>query len=187
MASEADTLLVVSAIEDVVAESNLQSGGTEPCISVLTLLEVLGIAIPFIVVLLRVGVRVYGAAPLVRVVGGVEESGLQSEFQPPVFRASQRQDVADAESCTIAFAFPSAFLSETYIIYECVRISTEEEPFEGCSLAGVPFVDVSAAQVVAGVQLIVAQLEILMLVVVLPPWSVEACTIGEVSVLGVIL
>ena len=78
MVSEADTLLVVSAIEDVVAESNLQSGRTEPCISVLTLFEVLGIAIPFIVVLFRVGVRVYGASPQVRVVEGVEESGLQS-------------------------------------------------------------------------------------------------------------
>ena len=42
------------------------------------------------------------------------------------------------------------------------------------------FADVAAAQIVAGVQLIVSDLKIFMLIIVLPPRAVETCPVGDV-------
>ena len=59
-----------------------------------------------------------------------------------------------------------------------MRVSTYKEAPETCF---------AAPQVIAGVQLVVAQLEILMLAVVLPPGTLETGSVGEMSVQRIIL
>lgn len=78
---------MVAAIEQVVAEAYLQSGRTHPVVDMLALSEILGIAVPFVVILLLVVVGVDGASPLVGVVAGIEKSSLQTDVESPVFGA----------------------------------------------------------------------------------------------------
>ena len=59
-----------------------------------------------------------------------------------------------------------------------MRVKAEVESLEGSTLSQPPLADVAASQIIAGVELIVAQLEILVLVVMLPPRTVEACPVG---------
>ena len=78
---------MVAAIEQVVAEAYLQSGRTHPVVDMLALSEILGVAVPFVVLLLLVVVGGDGAEPLVWVVAGIEKSSLQTDVEPPVFGA----------------------------------------------------------------------------------------------------
>ena len=114
--SETYAFLVVAPVEQVVAERYLHSGRAKPREAVLPLLEILGIAVPLVVILLFVGVGVYGAFPLIRVVVGEEISRLQSELQLPMSGTPQRNDVAYSQSGAPAFAFPSAFLIEADVV-----------------------------------------------------------------------
>lgn len=114
--SETYAFLVVASVEQVVAERYLHSGRAKPREAVLPLLEILGIAVPLVVILLFVGVGVYGAFPLIWVVVGAEISSLQPELQLPMSGATQRDDVAYSQTCTPAFAFPSAFLIEADVV-----------------------------------------------------------------------
>ncbi len=86
--SETYAFLVVAPVEQVVAERYLHPGWTKPREAVLPLLEILGIAVPLVVILLFVGVGVYRAFPLIGVVVGAEISRLQSELQLPMSGAT---------------------------------------------------------------------------------------------------
>lgn len=114
--SETYAFFVVASVEQVVAERYLHSGRTKPREAVLPLLEILGIAVPLVVILLFVGVGVYGAFPLIGVVVGAEISSLQSELQLPMSGTPQRNDIAYTQTSAPAFAFPSAFLIEADVV-----------------------------------------------------------------------
>lgn len=86
--SETYAFFVVASVEQVVAERYLHSGRTKPREAVLPLLEILGVAVPLVVILLFVGVGVYGAFPLIGVVVGDEISSLQPELQLPMSGAT---------------------------------------------------------------------------------------------------
>ena len=83
--SETYAFFVVASVEQVVAERYLHSGRTKPREAVLPLLEILGIAVPLVVILLF---GVYGAFPLIGVVVGAEISSLQPELQLPMSGAT---------------------------------------------------------------------------------------------------
>lgn len=114
--SETYAFLVVAPVEQVVAERYLHSGRAKPREAVLPLLEILGIAVPLVVILLFVSVGVYRTFPLIRVVVGAEISSLQPELQLPMSGTSQRNDVAYSQSGAPSFAFPSAFLIEADVV-----------------------------------------------------------------------
>ena len=67
-----------------------------------------------------------------------------------------------------------------------MRVSTDVESLEGGTLAEVSLADVATARVIASVQLVVAQLKILVCLVVSPPRTFEARPIGEVTVQWII-
>lgn len=86
--SETYAFLVVASVEQVVAERYLHSGRAKPREAVLPLLEIIGIAVPLVVILLFVGAGVYRAFPLIGVVVGAEISRLQPELQLPMSGAT---------------------------------------------------------------------------------------------------
>ena len=67
-----------------------------------------------------------------------------------------------------------------------MRVRTEVKALEGGSFARLAQSYVATAQIIAGVQLVVAQLEILVGIVVFPPGTVETGAIGEMSVKRII-
>ena len=62
-----------------------------------------------------------------------------------------------------------------------MRVGTEEESLESRPFSRFPLLYVASAQIVAGVNLVVAQLEVLVLAVVFPPGTVETGSVGEMT------
>ena len=83
-------LSITFSVEDIVTQTHLQSGWSQPRITVLSLFEILGISIPFVIIYLFVFISIHRASPLVWVVVGIEESRLQSDVESPVLGAVQR-------------------------------------------------------------------------------------------------
>ena len=184
--AEAGAFLAVAAVEEVVAEGDAHACGSEPGEAVLSFLEQAGVPVVFVVV--EVVVRVVLVARhsdvliLVGVVLAGEEPGLYAELQSPVSLAAEWQYVAQSYAGSQSFADPSSVFVEADAEESEVRVGLEVESPEGGSLAGRVPQYVAGADVVAGLQLVVADLEELVLVVVLPPGSVEAGSEGEVPV-----
>ena len=62
-----------------------------------------------------------------------------------------------------------------------MRVGTEEESLESRPFSRFPLLYVAPAQIVAGVNLVVAQLEVLVLAVVFPPVTVETGSVVEMT------
>lgn len=68
-----------------------------------------------------------------------------------------------------------------------MRVKAEVESLESSSLSQRTLTDVAASQIIASVELIIAQLEILVIIVMLPPRTVETGSVREVTVKRIIL
>ena len=68
-----------------------------------------------------------------------------------------------------------------------MRVKAEVESLESCPLSQRTLTNVAASQIIAGVELIIAQLEILVIIVMLPPRTIETRSVREVTVKRIIL
>ena len=101
--------------------------------------------------------------------------------------AAQREDIADTDAAAQRFALPTIVGVEADAEETDVGVSGDVETTEGGTFARRAAVNVTGAPVVAGLKLVVADLEVLVLVVVLPPGTVEGETVGEVTAQRVVL
>ena len=68
-----------------------------------------------------------------------------------------------------------------------MRVKAEVESLESRPFSQLSLTDVAASQIIAGVELIIAQLEILVIIVMLPPRTVKTGSVREVTVKRLIL
>ena len=126
--------------------------------------EVVGIIDPVVVVAVVLEILIDRMLIDVGVVAGDEEAELCGELQTPAggLGLAQRHDVTDAEAAAEAFAFPSVVSVEADAVETGVEVALEEEAAERHALARRILVDAAAAEVVARLELVVANLEELM-------------------------
>ena len=131
--------------------------------------------------------RVDRVLELIWVVAAKEYAGLKLELQTPMSFLGERQDIAGSDATAQCFAFPASLAVQTDAENTYLAICLKVESLKGSSLSfGTKFY-VALAEVLACLHLVVANLEILVGIVALPPGAIERCTIGEMATKRIIL
>ena len=182
-----------ATIEQVVCQGDAYAGGTHPGPAVLALLEEGGLLRPLVVVEVVAVGGVHGVLVLVGVVLAAEEAGLEGELESPVAVAAYGQHVACSHAGAGSFAYPSSVGVEAKAEDTPMHIALEVKAAE-CPpsplispISLISPMSPMSPQVVAGLYLVVPHLEVLVLLVVLPPGEVDGGSEGEVPTLGVVL